>query len=84
MAAPDATALVDPEALLLGSLVMLPTEPRVVDAMADWLTLNAQAISLQRLANLVVLLWIEIVAMRLLWLALKREPARDNRDGTES
>lgn len=35
----------------------------------------------ERLANLVVLVWIEVVALRLLWLALKREPAPGKTDG---
>ncbi len=34
----------------------------------------------ERLANLVVLTWIEVVSIRLLWLALKHEPGPDYRD----
>jgi hypothetical protein len=48
-----ARSLVDPEALVLMSLTLSTTEPRIRDVLADWVTLNASLLSVQRLKNLI-------------------------------
>jgi len=47
-----ASKQVDPEALCLASLVLLPHEPRLWTTMIDWLRLGASLVSVQRLKNL--------------------------------
>lgn len=47
-----AASLVDPEALVLGSLSLVHEEPRLTDVMADWLALNSDLLSVQRMRNL--------------------------------
>jgi hypothetical protein len=47
-----AKSLVDPEALVLISLTLLPTEPRLGDLVADWTARNSDLLSVQRLRNL--------------------------------
>lgn len=47
-----AQALVDPEALVLMSLTLSTLEPRLRDVLADWVTLNASLLSVQRFKNL--------------------------------
>jgi DNA-binding transcriptional ArsR family regulator len=47
-----AKSLVDPEALVLMSLRLGMTEPRLRDVLADWTILNASLLSVQRLKNL--------------------------------
>lgn len=48
----DARLMVDPEVLLLASLVMRQHEPRLETTMADWLESGSTLISTQRLKNL--------------------------------
>lgn len=48
----DARLVVDPEVLLLASLVMRRYEPRLETTMADWLESGSMLISTQRLKNL--------------------------------
>jgi hypothetical protein len=48
-----ATALVDPESLVLMSLTLGPLEPRLDDLVSDWIALNADVLSVQRMHNLV-------------------------------
>jgi hypothetical protein len=48
-----AQSLVDPEALILMSLVLSTAEPRLRDVLADWVTLNASLLSVQRFKNLI-------------------------------
>ncbi len=47
-----AKSLVDPEALVLMSLRLGMAEPRLRDVLADWTSLNASLLSVQRLKNL--------------------------------
>ena len=47
-----ADALVDPEALVLGSLALASHEPRLAEVMEDWCILNSRMLSLGRLAVL--------------------------------
>jgi hypothetical protein len=47
-----AQSLVDPEALVLMSLTLSTAEPRLRDVLADWVTLNASLLSVQRIKNL--------------------------------
>jgi hypothetical protein len=47
-----ATALVDPEALVLVSLALDAAEPRLTDLVADWMTRNSDLLSVQRMRNL--------------------------------
>lgn len=47
-----ARSLVDPEALVLMSLTLSEAEPRLRDVLADWVTLNASLLSVQRIKNL--------------------------------
>lgn len=47
-----AHALVDPEALVLASLALLSEEPRLADVLHDWITRNADLLSVQRQKNL--------------------------------
>jgi hypothetical protein len=47
-----AQSLVDPEALILMSLTLSTAEPRLRDVLADWVTLNASLLSVQRFKNL--------------------------------
>ena len=46
------TALIDPEALLLGSLTLLPQEPRLERAILSWIERNSPLLSVQRLKRL--------------------------------
>jgi hypothetical protein len=48
-----AQSLVDPEALVLMSLTLSTAEPRLRDVLADWVTLNASLLSVQRIKNLI-------------------------------
>jgi len=48
----DARLIVDPEALILASLIMSRREPRLDTTMADWLESGSTLISTQRLKNL--------------------------------
>jgi hypothetical protein len=48
-----AASLVDPEALVLLSLVLDATEPRLADILASWAALNSDLLSVQRMRNLV-------------------------------
>ncbi|MGI8617510.1 MAG: hypothetical protein ACR2L6_00270 [Gemmatimonadaceae bacterium] len=48
----SAHSIIDPEALVLCSLAMLESEPRLGDALASWCTTNSQFLSVQRLNNL--------------------------------
>ncbi len=48
-----ATALVDPEALVLMSLVLAPGEPHLGDRLGDWIVRNSDLLSVQRIGNLV-------------------------------
>ncbi len=45
-------AVVDPEALVLGSLMLVHVEPRLGDLIHDWTTDNADLLSVQRAKNL--------------------------------
>lgn len=47
-----ARAVVDPEALLLLTLVLTPFEPRLADLWRSWVALNADLLSVQRAKNL--------------------------------
>jgi hypothetical protein len=47
-----ATSLVDPEALVLTSLVLEPFELRLRDVVPDWAALNSDLLSVQRIRNL--------------------------------
>jgi hypothetical protein len=47
-----ARSLIDPEALVLMSLTLADAEPRLGDLVADWATLNAPLLSVQRIKNL--------------------------------
>lgn len=47
-----ATALVDPEALVMMSLTLAPSEPRLGDLVADWTIRNSDLLSVQRMRNL--------------------------------
>jgi hypothetical protein len=47
-----ARSLVDPEALLLMTLVVGPSEPRLIDVLVDWVARNAELLSVQRVRNL--------------------------------
>lgn len=47
-----AQSIVDPEALVLMSLTLSTMEPRLRDVLADWVTLNASLLSVQRFKNL--------------------------------
>lgn len=49
----DARSMVDPEALVLMSLALTTTEPRLRDVMADWVVLNASLLGVQRIKNLI-------------------------------
>lgn len=44
--------VVDPEALVLISLAFLPEERRLEDLLGDWISLNADLVSIQRMKNL--------------------------------
>jgi hypothetical protein len=46
-------ALIDPEALVLASLLRASDEPRVLDIVRDWTTRNSTLLSVQRMNNLV-------------------------------
>jgi hypothetical protein len=46
-------SLVDPEALVLMSLTLSAAEPRLRDVLADWVSLNASLLSVQRMKNLI-------------------------------
>jgi hypothetical protein len=48
-----ARSMVDPEALVLMSLTLSAAEPRLRDVLADWVTLNASLLSVQRIKNLI-------------------------------
>ena len=50
---PKVQSLVDPEALILFSLFFIERERRLVDLTRDWVVLNADLLSVQRLKNLV-------------------------------
>ena len=65
-------AMVDPEALVLASLLYVTREPRLGDLIADWVTQNVDLLSVQRIRNL----WPaypgalhELLGGRLAWLA---------------
>lgn len=45
-------SLVDPEALILMSLALQQEEPRLGDVLGDWITINSDLISVQRIRNL--------------------------------
>lgn len=45
-------SLVDPEALVLMSLGLQGSEPRLADVLGDWATINSDLLSVQRLRNL--------------------------------
>lgn len=47
-----ANALVDPESLVLMSLTLAPSEPRLDDLASDWTAINADVLSVQRMRNL--------------------------------
>lgn len=47
-----ARAVVDPEALVLASLAFVSEEPRLADLLHDWITRNADLLSVQRAKNL--------------------------------
>jgi hypothetical protein len=47
-----ATSLVDPEALVLFSLRLVPSEPRLAGVVGDWVALNSDVLSVQRMRNL--------------------------------
>ncbi len=47
-----ANALVDPESLVLMSLTLAPSEPRLYDVLSDWTAINADVLSVQRMRNL--------------------------------
>lgn len=47
-----AQTLIDPEALVLMSLVLLPDEPRLADVLHDWAVYNSDLLSVQRMNNL--------------------------------
>lgn len=47
-----AHAVVDPEALALASLAFVSEEPRLADVLHDWITRNADLLSVQRAKNL--------------------------------
>ncbi|MGH7648103.1 MAG: hypothetical protein ACREND_08285, partial [Gemmatimonadaceae bacterium] len=47
-----ARAVVDPEALMLVSLALISDEPRLADLLHDWVTRNADLLSVQRAKNL--------------------------------
>ncbi|MEP6495764.1 MAG: hypothetical protein ABJF01_23975 [bacterium] len=47
-----AHAVVDPEALVLASLALVSNEPRLADLLHDWITRNADLLSVQRAKNL--------------------------------
>ncbi len=47
-----AHAIVDPEALVLGSLAFVSEEPRLADVLHDWIVRNADLLSVQRAKNL--------------------------------
>lgn len=49
---PGAAPPIDPEALLLASLIVRDREPRLDDVMRGWLHANAALVSVQRLRNL--------------------------------
>jgi hypothetical protein len=45
-------SLVDPEALILMSLALQKEQPRLGDILGDWITINSDLISVQRIRNL--------------------------------
>lgn len=47
-----ARAVVDPEALVIASLALISDEPRLADLLHDWVTRNADLLSVQRAKNL--------------------------------
>src|SRR5690242_8778015 len=47
-----ATAIIDPEALVLVSLTLMDTERRLWDLMASWTTIGARLLSVRRTKNL--------------------------------
>jgi hypothetical protein len=47
-----ARSLIDPEALVLMSLMLAPAEPRLGELVSDWAILNAPLLSVQRIKNL--------------------------------
>jgi hypothetical protein len=49
-----AMSLVDPEALVLGSLSLATWEPRLADILSDWVVRNSDLLSVQRIRNLAV------------------------------
>lgn len=63
-----ARAIVDPEALVLLSLTMADSEPRLADILHDWTLLNSDLLSVQRLKNL-ARAFPAATAERLAWLA---------------
>lgn len=74
-----ARAIVDPEALVLLSLVLVDDEPRLVDILHDWTVLNSDLLSVQRLKNLAAA-YPDATKERLAWLArIASEEAKDLR-----
>ncbi|MGI9141280.1 MAG: hypothetical protein ACR2GJ_09240 [Gemmatimonadaceae bacterium] len=74
-----ANAIVDPEALVLLSLTLMESEPRLRDVLHDWTILNSDLISVQRLKNLGAS-YSETTRERLSWLArIATEKAKDLR-----
>jgi hypothetical protein len=74
-----ARAIVDPEALVLLSLALASDEPRLADVLHDWVALNADLLSVQRLKNLAAE-YRGAATDRLPWLArIASEEAKDLR-----
>lgn len=64
--------LIDPEALLLQSLLLTSDEPRLIAVLRDWVTLNSPLLSVQRVNNLVAKFPVPLqgqLTARLTWLA---------------
>ena len=65
-------AMIDPEALVLASLLHSRREPRLGDLISDWATRNVDLLSVQRIRNLLPTYpgdLQEVLASRLAWLA---------------